>query len=270
MSYFEMKDIVKQYDARFTKSIFVVDGLPIYLNYSHSNISVDLSGGADSALLAYLLINELNKRKQKCTVHLITHRRLWKTRPWQKMIAKNVFDYLCATNTFLKQQPLMSSLITLVRHTNFIPPILESVDVKGIDESIIEKYGHRTAENLCVDDFREVVMFDYDIDMMYNATTLNPPIQIEGREPSRDRTKIAKLDLLDRNEKESNPFFYINKAWVIKQYKDNNILDLLYTTRSCEGDMKSSKWNGERPDDCGECFWCLERHWAMDENNVEH
>ena len=263
MSYFDMKDIVKQYDT--TDNMFVVDGLPIHLDYSHSNISVDLSGGADSALLSYLLISELNRRKQKCTVHLITHRRLWKTRPWQKIIAKNVFDYLCAMNTFLKQQPLMSSLITIVRHTNFIPPLLESVHVKGIDES-------RTAENLCVDEFREVVMFDYDIDMIYNATTLNPPMPIEGRVPSRDKTKIDKLDLLNRDDKESNPFFYINKAWVIKQYKDNNILDLLYTTRSCEGgDVETpADWNGERPDDCGECFWCVERHWAMDENNVEH
>ena len=113
---------------------------------------------------------------------------------------------------------------------------------------------------------------DYDIDMIYNATTLNPPMPIEGRELSRDKTKIDKLDLLNRDAKESNPFFYINKAWVIKQYKDNNILDLLYTTRSCEGgDVKTpANWNGERPDDCGECFWCGERHWAMDENNVEH
>lgn len=260
MIYFEMEDIAKHYDT--TDDMFVVDGLPIHLDYSYSNISVDLSGGADSALLAYLLITELNKRKQECVVHLITHRRLWKTRPWQKMIAKNVFDYLCA----------MSSPTTLVRHTNFIPPLLESVEVKDIDKGIIEKYGHRTAECLCVDEFREVVMFDYDIDMIYNATTLNPPMPIEGRESSRDRTEIAKFDLLNRDEKESNPFFYINKAWVIKQYKDNNILDLLYTTRSCEGgDVESpADWNGERPDDCGYCFWCNERYWAMDENNVDH
>ena len=54
MSYFEMKDIVKQYDT--TDNMFVVDGLPIHLDYSHSNISVDLSGGADSALLSYCLL----------------------------------------------------------------------------------------------------------------------------------------------------------------------------------------------------------------------
>ena len=115
-------------------------------------------------------------------------------------------------------------------------------------------------------------MFDHNIDMMYNATTLNPTIPIEGRDPSRDRTEIKTLDLLHLDEKESNPFFYINKAWVIKQYKDNNILDLLYHTRSCEGgDVESpADWNGFRPDDCGHCFWCLERYWAMDKHNVEH
>ena len=262
MSYFDMKDIVKQYDT--TDNMFVVDGLPIHLDYSHSNISVDLSGGADSALLAYLLISELNKRKQKCTVHLITHRRLWNTRPWQKMIAKNVFEWLRD----------MSNPTTIVRHTNFIPPLLEMAEIKDVDPNIIEYYGHRTGECLCIDGFRDMIMSDYGIDMRYNATTLNPPLssKVEGGMSVRDRTEIKKLDLLDPMEKETNPFFYIDKSWVIKQYKDNNILDLLYTTRSCEGgDVESpADWNGERPDDCGYCFWCNERHWAMDENNVDH
>jgi hypothetical protein len=240
----------------------IVDGLPIFLDPTHTNISIDVSGGADSALLSYLLISELNRRKQKCVVHIITHRRLWNTRPWQKMIAENVFEWLRG----------MSNPTTLVRHTNFIPPLLEMAEIKDVDPNIIEYYGHRTGESICVDGFRDMIMSDYGIDMRYNATTMNPPMSIEGGMSNRDRTEIIKLDLLDPMEKETNPFIYINKAWVIKQYKDNNILDLLYTTRSCEGgDVKSpADWNGVRPDDCGYCFWCVERHWAMDENNVDH
>jgi hypothetical protein len=259
---------------------FIVDGLPIFLDPTHTNISIDVSGGADSALLAYLIISELNRRKQKCVVHIITHRRLWDARPWQKKIAENVFEWLRD----------MSNPTTVVRHTNFIPPLLEMAEIKlhwRVDPKIIEYHGHRTGECICVDGFRDMIMSDYNIDMRYNATTMNPPIQLEGSMPSRDKTKIDKLDLLSHrgeypcyDRKETNPFIYINKAWVIKQYKDNNILDLLYTTRSCEGgdvspsvpwQLKSpAEWDGLRPDDCGECFWCAERHWAMDENNVDH
>ena len=182
MIYFEMEDIAKHYDT--TDDMFVVDGLPIHLDYSYSNISVDLSGGADSALLSYLLISELNRRKQKCVVHIITHRRLWNTRPWQKMIAENVFEWLRG----------MSNPTTVVRHTNFIPPLLEMAEIKDLDPNIIEYYGHRTGECICVDEFRDMIMSDYKINLRYNATTMNPPMSIEGGMSNRDRTEIIKLD----------------------------------------------------------------------------
>ena len=233
---------------------FVIDSLPIYLNPNHKNISIDLSGGADSALTSWLILRELNRRNQDCTLHIISHHRCWKSKPWQGFISKHVYDHLYKLRGNVK----------MVRHTNFIPEGLESIAVEG---------DNRTGENICVDEYRDMLIFDLDIDMGYNCTTMNPPIPMENRVLSRDKDAIAEGYLVDHNERLANPLAYTNKAWVIKQYKDNNILDLLYVTRSCEGyifNRDPAEWDGTRQEDCGECFWCLERHWAMDENGVPH
>ena len=65
------------------------------------------------------------------------------------------------------------------------------------------------------------------------------------------------------------------KDWIIDQYYKNDVVDLLETTRSCEGDINSDpllfaeldyttyKKNSKVPE-CGKCYWCLERNWATE------
>jgi len=70
-----------------------------------------------------------------------------------------------------------------------------------------------------------------------------------------------------------NPFIFTDKEWIIKQYKDRNIIDLLNITRSCEGYIKDTNyinWNKniEILEDCNNCFWCKERNWALKQNNL--
>jgi len=251
MNEIPIKDIQ---DAMKGEPTFIIDSLPIYLNPAHKNISIDVSGGADSALTVFLILRELNRRNQDCVVHIITHHRCWKSKPWQGFISKEVYDHLYKLRGNVK----------MMRHTNFIPEGLESKAVAGDD---------RTGECICVDEYRDKLIYDLDIDMGYNCTTLNPSIIMEGHVPSRNLDVVRKINLIDTNERMSNLLMYTNKSWVIKQYKDNNILDLLYVTRSCEGYIHTrnpSEWDGIRPEDCGECFWCIERHWAMDENEVSY
>ena len=74
------------------------------------------------------------------------------------------------------------------------------------------------------------------------------------------------------------PFIATEKDWVVKQYRDLDILDFYTTTRSCEGDGRDGgpllgkdywwyKYNMDQPvETCGKCFWCVERKWAEDQN----
>ena len=54
-----------------------IDGLKFPFDTEWSRIAISLSGGADSALLAYLICSFTNVKE----LHCISHTRMWKTRP---------------------------------------------------------------------------------------------------------------------------------------------------------------------------------------------
>ena len=72
-------------------------------------------------------------------------------------------------------------------------------------------------------------------------------------------------------------FKFVKKDWIVAQYHLYNIIDLYYTTRSCEGDydiipglmeLESFKYiEGMTIPTCNTCWWCNERQWA--ESRVE-
>jgi len=73
-----------------------------------------------------------------------------------------------------------------------------------------------------------------------------------------------------------HPFRFIEKNWVIKQYRELDILDLFDITRSCEGDNSTRPevfmgldYTTYKPNQsvpiCGRCFWCRERRWALEQ-----
>ena len=71
-----------------------------------------------------------------------------------------------------------------------------------------------------------------------------------------------------------HPFRFVKKDWIVAQYHLYNILDLYYTTRSCEGDINHNPAVSDVVKDftkytlgmevpvCNECWWCDERQWA--------
>ena len=52
-----------------------VDGVDIPFEKHWENIAISVSGGADSALLAYLICSLISN---DTTVHIISHTRMWK------------------------------------------------------------------------------------------------------------------------------------------------------------------------------------------------
>jgi len=59
--------------------------MKLYLNEEWSKIGISLSGGADSALLAYLICANTD-----ADIHFTTQIRMWRTRPWAEFIAEDV------------------------------------------------------------------------------------------------------------------------------------------------------------------------------------
>lgn len=63
------------------------------------------------------------------------------------------------------------------------------------------------------------------------------------------------------NERHLRPFIHWDKVKIVKHYIEYNILDLLKMTHSC-GVLHGNE--------CGECYFCMEKIWATRILNVDH
>ena len=244
-------------------TIHTIDNVPIRFDNDWKNIAISVSGGADSALLAYVLCNIITTTNAATTVHIISHVRCWKTKPWQQHDALNVFNYL--VNKFPN--------IKFKRHTNFIAPELEYGNRGPI---LTDEYGKFVSgDNAEQRGFAEYVCHTEDCQAYYNAVTHNPRGIDLGGMKERDVEKTT-----DNIHLESiamhigrwalHPLRFVEKTWVIQQYQRSNITDLLSLTRSCEGVFPETDYKtyvpGQSVPTCGECFWCKERAWAIEQS----
>lgn len=237
-----------------------IDGVDIPYDPEWKNVAISVSGGADSALLAYLICKLAYDHNT--TIHIISHIRSWKTKPWQQYDADNVFRWLFQKfyHTNFK------------RHINFIAPELE---YSNIGPSLTDEYGKKVSgDNMQQRAYAEYICKKHGIDAYYNAVTRNPRNVDLGGMVERD------IELTEDNKHMTimkhmgvwalHPFRFVSKDWVIKQYKDNDITDLFDRTRSCEGTFENITYetyvNGQEVPLCGKCFWCKEREWAIEQS----
>ncbi len=239
---------------------FIVDNVEIPFDKEWTNIAISLSGGADSALLAYLLCSSTEIK----TIHCISHIRMWKTRPWQTWDSLRVFEWLKRKFTNIE----------FIRHTNFIAP---EIEYGNIGPSLMDEYGKKVSgDNIEIRSFAEYVCHWNQVSAYYNAVTRNP------REVDLGGMKERDIELTENNTHlrivkhmqgyAVHPFRFIEKNWVIKQYKKLDILDLLEITRSCEGEFINLDYKNYTPwqsvPTCKTCFWCKEREWALKSNEI--
>jgi hypothetical protein len=237
-----------------------IDGVEVPFDEEWRDVAISVSGGADSALLAYLIC-EL-AYEHNTTIHIINHVRCWKTKPWQQVDADNVFRWLF--------QRFYHT--TFKRHTNFIAPELE---YGNIGPNLTDEYGKKVSgDNIQQRAYAEFICNKHDISAYYNAVTRNPRLAFANGMLERDieRTEVNKhLEYMEHMGRvASHPFRFVDKAWVVKQYKRLNIMDLFERTRSCEGTFENLNYETFTPGQyvpvCGECFWCKEREWALEQN----
>lgn len=240
-------------------NLHVIDGVTLPFDKNWNSIAIGLSGGADSALLAYLLCSHAHA---KMTIHIISHTRMWKTRPWQSHDSVRVFDWLTIKFPNLK----------LVRHTNFIAP---DVEYGNMGPSITDEYGKKVSgDNAQQRAYAEFVCHTHEIKAYYNAVTRNPRTDeftgmVERDIEPTDKNKHLEL-MTHMGVLVSHPFRFVEKNWVVKQYQRLNIQELFEITRSCEGEFENINYKTYTPGQyvpvCGNCFWCKEREWALEQS----
>lgn len=190
-------------------------------------IGISLSGGADSALLAFILMNNYDG-----DLHFFTH-------------ASQEKSFRTVKNSIL----VIERCIELTKKINCYHHI---------------KYDRQqqrdTFLNFLLDSVDSKI-----IDVMYTGTTSAPPNYIqknfneqlpEGINARRDQNRIKQL--YTHNNRLFHPLINFSKKEIFSMYRDLNILDTIYpVTNSCENLHQHSGH-------CGECWWCEERKWAFD------
>ncbi len=245
-----------------------VNGLDFPFSKNWKRIAVNLSGGADSACLTYILCKIIEENNYDCKIDAITHVRCWSTRPWQQPISLEVFN---------KLKIIFPNIIN-ERHENFIAPVLEH-GASGFIFPNIDKITMHSGDQVSISEFNEYCFYRHNLDAIFNATSANPagtdfPKKMLDREKSAKDGIINDLVIVNHGKFICHPFRFVEKSWIVAQYHLFKITDLLDTTRSCEGDVKSQAIKKDIPDifhytpgktvpQCGTCFWCLEREWAF-------
>lgn len=242
------------------QNYFDIDGVRIPFNTEWNNIAISVSGGADSALLAYLLCDLA--KEHNTTIHIINHVRMWKTRPWQQYDADRVYNWLF--------QRFYHT--TFKRHINFIAP---DIEYGNIGPNLTDEYGKQVSgDNIQQRAYAEFVCYKNNVDAYYNAVTHNPRLALfngmRERDVERNDSNTHLEYMIHMGKVASHPFRFVDKSWVLKQYKEFDIMDLFEITRSCEGEFEGIDYTTYKPGQsvptCGKCFWCKEREWAIEQN----
>ena len=230
----------------------------IHFDNSWNKISISLSGGADSALLAFLICQQITNQE----LHIISHVRCWKTKPWQRNDALGVYNWL----------QIKFPNVKMFRHENFIPPEMEW---GALGPTLTDEYGKTVSgDNIELRSFAEYICYSYDIDVYYNAVTRNPKAAEFDGMHTRDidpteynkhleyTTHMGKLAI--------HPFRFLEKKEILTEYRKQNLLELFELTRSCEGVFDNLNYKnyitGQYVPLCNTCFWCKEREWAIEQS----
>lgn len=223
------------------------------------SVAVAVSGGADSALLTYLVCKEVPTDKS-FTVHVINNIRCWKTKPWQQHVFDEVVAWL--DNNFQN--------ITFTVHTNFVP--LEMEHAYGT--MITDEYNKTVSgDTLELRAFAEYVCFSKNVDAYFNGVTRNPKNEnlkgLAARNVDSNDSNQHLEKMIHMGKLACHPFRFVDKGWIMLKYKELGLESLLNITRSCEGVFPGIDYRTYTPGQhipiCGECFWCKEREWAIEQ-----
>jgi hypothetical protein len=235
-----------------------IDGVDLPTSEKWKRIGVSVSGGADSALLAFLVCLHTDAE-----IHIVSQIRGWKTKPWQRQNSLDVFNWLVNhfPNTSFK------------RHEGFIPPDLEWAD-KG--PNIVDEYGKlKSGNQIILRSHNEYIAHKENLDAWFAAVNKNPSVHFDGALEDRDESHLP-LVMEHMGVTVCHPFAFTMKDWIVKQYQEYDILELLNITRSCEGDLNDypevfgnldyrTYKPGQLVPTCGKCFWCKEKEWAIEQ-----
>ena len=223
---------ITTYEDGFGQSIKFVVPQP------HTKICMNISGGADSAVLLWMLINYCEENIPEAEIHVITSAnpvKGWYNAKWSTTVLDKILEL---TGTEL-----------IKSHYTFYSDDQRRTELNDTERLIRDIHG---------------------ITFTVHGTTQNPPLDIEhllkGRHQPRDKGHSRPaFSKLGEDVTRWMPVMSVDKRFIAYLYEHFDLMESLFPfTRSCEQEARHNK---DEPSwmitHCGECWWCKERHWAF-------
>lgn len=192
-------------------------------------IGISASGGADSAILLYILMANLDSHS---VLHTFTGQADSGNSGWPSKV-----------NDFVKRCTELTGFDRVVQHVFHIP-------------------GENTPSGLMAPLYKLADDPDLALDIMYTGVTSDPPDSVLAtfRNPApfyQRRNPNQTRPVYHLNRKWYTPFWNINKMTIANMYQQLSVMGQLFDlTFSCDNNSADNQH-------CGHCWWCEERQWAF-------
>ena len=204
-------------------------------------VGIKMSGGADSAIVAYMLWKTIQENDIDCEIVVLTTNHQGKS--FQEHYAKKTVEYL--NNKFNKVKV----------HTHLV-----NQNPAYYQEDYTTSIGYIEYQEMLVAWAHE----NLNIEAVYTGITANPPKEIHKKFRPNSIRPVGPVDDRENSTQDVtwNPLIYTDKKGVAHIYDFFDIRDLFKITWSCE----EYAWpTGRRESHCGKCWFCKEREWGFGE-----
>ena len=192
-----------------------------------TDIGLKISGGDDSAIVAYMLAKYVSEERPDINIHPVT-----------LVAVSKPYQYIYASTVLRKIEELTGIIFSKHHHSNVDGRNVDNY-VKGITEFMDSLYQQN--------------IFAYH----YAGITANPTnedapeLYTEGIPPGRTKKETKK-------DNWHLPLVNVDKRGVAEHYNTLGVMEELFPlTRSCESHTTDFSKH------CGTCWFCKERYWGF-------
>lgn len=194
-----------------------------------TRVGIKLSGGADSAILMYLLGKY--KAEERPDLVFVPMTNVCNRKPYNQIYADNIVDFVTK---------------------EFGIKFGEHLVIKNVEEEDFQRFHDVNIRMLYDNNIIQTHFMGITSLPPEGAMDMTGTHYIEGL----DRTRTVKKPT--KEGKSNRPFYNLDKKGIAELYDRFDLTDRLFPiTRSCEA------YTHDFSHHCGVCWWCRERQWAF-------
>ena len=199
-------------------------------------LALSMSGGADSTMLCYLLAKTSRRHNLQITIQPYNGYDIW--------------------------APIDSTGV--IKIIKYIQSKFPTVDIQWPISTVFDTNGDSAPndKNMYIGPLIDKLQAHNVVDEVMNGMSMGPPIEVQQTFKDWDnKINVRRLpgyhlwNEVERAIEHLSPLKHIDKRFIVQCYKEFDIEELLEITNSCIYPQGN----------CGECWWCQERNWALNQ-----